>query len=584
MRSCPSDQALRMLAEDELGSVVFAAIEEHVEVCPACRGRLESLAWKCAAPVTPGPRLLPEAGEPPMIPGFSVERELGRGATSVVYLALDQKLGRRVALKVMRRADDADPCSRKRWSEEARAFARVRHPGVVALYQAVDNGAWLYLVLEYVPGGTLRDHLMDSIGPRDAAQLVSKTADAVYHIHQAGILHLDLKPSNILLEAEPGSSIDQPTPKVADFGISRFFANREINATGITYEGDGFGTPSYMAPEQLPGASTKLSPATDVHGLGAILYHLVTGFPPYQGETPLDAMQALRTLEPARPRLFNPKLSRDLEAIILKCLQKDPGRRYVTAQSLADDLRRWLDGRPAQARRVSLLGRGWRWCRRRPVAASLAAGILVCFLAVFEFYRRADTQRQRAHAAQPTADRSLDVASSVIGGFEIPQLTGGREFITIAPGSEPAGFGWSVTSGNVNVVVGEGGFITAFAGTQWLDLDGGTAGTIQQSFATTPGGVYSLSFAYANNPILGTVPASATVRLFNTENNAQLLPPFTITHSTSSGSDPDWIQSPVIQFTAVGALTTLSFASDDPAGSIGGIALDGISVSRVPEP
>ena len=134
------------------------------------------------------------------------------------------------------------------------------------------------------------------------------------------------------------------------------------------------------------------------------------------------------------------------------------------------------------------------------------------------------------------------------------------------------------------MVVGEGGYITAFAGAEWLDLDGGTAGTIQQSFATTPGGVYSLSFAYANNPILGTVPATATVRLFNSENNAQLLPPFTITHSTSSGSDADWTQSPVIQFKAIGALTTLSFASDNRAGSIGGIALDGISVSRVPEP
>ncbi len=179
---------------------------------------------------------------------------------------------------------------------------------------------------------------------------------------------------------------------------------------------------------------------------------------------------------------------------------------------------------------------------------------------------------------------SAFAGSIVNGGFEVPHLTDGTQYITFGPGSEPTGFGWSVTSGNVNVVVGGGIYITAFAGTQWLDLDGGTAGTIQQSFATTPGTVYSLSFAYANNPVAGTVPATATVSLFNTENNEHLLTPFTISHSTSSGSDPDWIQSPVIQFTAVGALTTLSFASDDPAGSLGGIALDGISVNSVPEP
>jgi Protein of unknown function (DUF642) len=174
--------------------------------------------------------------------------------------------------------------------------------------------------------------------------------------------------------------------------------------------------------------------------------------------------------------------------------------------------------------------------------------------------------------------------SIVNGGFELPQLPSGTQYILISPGSEPDGFGWSVTSGNVDVVMGGGVYIPAFAGSQWLDLDGGTAGTIQQSFVTTPGSSYELTFAYANNPVRGTVPATATVSVFNNADNQNLITPFTITHSTSSSGNPDWIQSSLIQFAAQGTLTTLSFASNDPSGSLGGIALDAINVAAVPEP
>jgi choice-of-anchor C domain-containing protein len=175
--------------------------------------------------------------------------------------------------------------------------------------------------------------------------------------------------------------------------------------------------------------------------------------------------------------------------------------------------------------------------------------------------------------------------SIVNGGFELPRVTNNNQFTTITPGSGPVGFGWTVISGSVDVTLGGGIYISAFAGSQFLDLDGSNTGAILQSFVTTPGASYELSFAYANNPVRGTVPASATVSVFNSNNSENLITPFTITHSTSSNGDPDWIVS-LVQFVAQGDQTTLSFTSNDPFGSVGGIALDAVTVTvnAVPEP
>ena len=258
--------------------------------------------------------------------------------------------------------------------------------------------------------------------PREAAQLMATVADAVHHIHQAGLLHLDLKPSNILLDAAPGALPDQETPKVADFGIARILADAELTGTGDSRDGSWDGTPAYMAPEQVSGMRDQLCPATDVHALGAILYRLVTGIPPYQGATPLATLNDLHTREPLPPRQLNPRLSRDLQTIILKCLEKDPGRRYPAASSLAEDLRLWLDGRPIQARPVGIGEKTWRWSRRRPaiafLTASLVSSFVIGFWGMFLLWRHGEAERVRAESARQDAERHLEVASSIIGHLE----------------------------------------------------------------------------------------------------------------------------------------------------------------------
>jgi serine/threonine protein kinase len=340
MRSCPSDQFLRMLAEDELGSVIFDAIEKHIAECPDCRARLESLARECPEPTTSPIEIPPQAGDLPSIPGLSIEKEIGRGAMGVVYLARQDAVGRHVAIKVMYDVPGADQSARKRWRKEAKAFSSVRHPNVVSLHDVGEERSWLYLVLEYIPGRTLKDRLEGPLRPREAARLMVTIAEAVHHIHQAGLLHLDLKPSNILIDSEPDTPLDRVTPKVADFGIARFLADSERTGTGITHDGSWAGTPSYMAPEQVEGTRDQLGPTADVHALGAILYRLVTGVPPYQGATEIETLNDLRNCEPVPPRRLTPRLSRDLETIILKCLRKDPIQRYPTAQEHAEEKHR----------------------------------------------------------------------------------------------------------------------------------------------------------------------------------------------------------------------------------------------------
>ena len=225
------------------------------------------------------------------------------------------------------------------------------------------------LVLEYVPGGTLADRITERLAPRAAARIAEIIARAVSHIHCSGLLHLDLKPSNILLDGDAAKGWEAVNPKVSDFGIAR---SVEPGATDTGSAGPG-GTPSYMAPEQITKPRKEMTAQADIHGIGAILYHMLTGRPPYQGLTPLETIDQVRLLEPVPPRRFSAAIPRDLETICLKCLHKNPARRYASAEALADDLKRWLEGHPITARPVSMMERAWRWCRRRPAAAALAA-------------------------------------------------------------------------------------------------------------------------------------------------------------------------------------------------------------------
>ena len=417
MTSCPSDETLRILADERTNPPLYADLEHHVENCPACQNRLESLAWECRTPAAdPLPRL-PTAGNAPEIPGFEIKEELGRGSMGVVYLARDLRVGRSVALKVVPAGPGTDRRPRNRWRKEGKAFSRVRHPNVVVLHDIGEVGSWFYLVLEYIPGRALKDRLDGPLPRREAAQLLARVADAVHCIHQAGVLHLDLKPANILLDGAPDSPLDRATPKVADFGVAHLLVNAERGEeTSQLAHGSWGGTPSYMAPEQISGTRDQLCPATDVHALGVILYKLLTGRPPFQGTSSLETLDQVRGQNPVPLRRLNPKIPRDLETIALKCLEKHPARRYASAEGLAGDLRRWLEDKPISARPVSPIEHGWRWCRRHPAVASLAATLLmtlsVGFLAIVLLWRYAEAKRNHAEQQSSRAEQQSSRADA----------------------------------------------------------------------------------------------------------------------------------------------------------------------------
>ncbi len=408
MSACPEEATLRMLGGDGLGDATYAAIEQHVENCPDCKLVLEQLAHRRgeAAAGLPGPERLPR------LPGFEIQRVLDRGATSVVYLAIERRLNRPVALKVLPGGAGTDESARPRrhWLREAQAISSVRHPNVVPLYDYGDADGWLFLVLEFVPGGSLKQRLVEPLPPRAAAGMMETIVRAVGHLHGHGLIHLDLKPSNILLDGECDGPWDRVIPRITDFGLALLTdgaAASETSLAGIR------GTPSYMAPEQAAGSRAEvITGAADIHGLGAILYHMVTGRPPFQGSSTLETLDQVRAQLPVPPRRLNPKIPRDLETIALKCLEKLPSQRYATADAMADDLRRWLDGRPIQARPVSPVEHGWRWCRRQPVIAALTGILFLTLIGSFGvlmvLLRRSETLRARSEANYQVASQSLD--------------------------------------------------------------------------------------------------------------------------------------------------------------------------------
>jgi serine/threonine protein kinase len=243
---------------------------------------------------------------------------------------------------------------------EARAVSSLRHPGVVPLYDYGEANGWFFLVVEYIPGGSLAARLTEPLPPRIAAALVESIARAVAYLHHQGLLHLDLKPSNILLDGEPGASWDRAIPRVTDFGLAHFY-DPDASATSMA----GLrGPASFMAPEQVEAVRDRLGPATDVYSLGAVLYYVITGRPPFAPSSAFETLEQIRHQEPVPPRRRYSAIPRDLEAICLKCLEKDPARRYSSAVALADDLRRFQSGEPVLARPISWAGRLWRWCLR----------------------------------------------------------------------------------------------------------------------------------------------------------------------------------------------------------------------------
>jgi serine/threonine protein kinase len=300
----------------------------------------------------------------PPIAGYSVFGEIGRGGMAVIYRAQQHHLDRPVALKVLRR--DASPDLRDRFRAETEALGRLRHANIAQVYNAGEVGSRPYLAIEFLDGGTLVDRLgRGPLSPTAAAAIVEALARAAQHAHENGVVHRDLKPANVLFAADG-------TPKIADFGLAR----QSVAGLG-TRTGDLLGTPSYMAPEQAAGRSHQSGPAGDIYGLGAVLYESLTGRPPFRGESLVETIEQVQLQPVAPPRQIIPSVPADLEAICLKCLEKDPSARYVTAGQLADDLRRFLEGRPVGARPVGVVDRLRRWCFRNPLAATLLGVLLV---------------------------------------------------------------------------------------------------------------------------------------------------------------------------------------------------------------
>jgi WD40 repeat protein len=295
---------------------------------------------------------------------------LGRGGMGAVYRARQRSLNRLVALKMIRAGEPAGPADVRRFRTEAEVVAQLEHPNIVPVYEVGEREGLLYLSMRLVEGGTLSDRLDQFTADlRAAARLVATVARAIHFVHQHGVLHRDLKPGNILVDSDG-------QPLVTDFGL----AKRVEGDSSLTQSGAIVGTPSYVAPEQACGAKGGATIAADVWGLGAVLYTCLTGRPPFRGETVLETLEQVKTRDPELPRRLNPRVDRDLETICLKCLHKEPARRYSSAEALAEDLERWLRWEPIQARPPGLLQHVSRWAGRHQ--AVVAAAVITLVLAV----------------------------------------------------------------------------------------------------------------------------------------------------------------------------------------------------------
>ena len=338
-------------------------------VCPQCGSNL-SAAGLCPRCLLLGaldeePELHPASGLPSRFGDYELLELLGRGGMGRVYRARHLRLERVVALKMLVGGGLASEAELHRFRAETEAAARLDHPNIVPIYEVGEHDGCPYFTMKYVEGGNLADNLEKFRGNgRRVAEVLSVLARAVHHGHQRGILHRDLKPANVILDAGG-------RPHVADFGVARHLEKEaEHTRSGIVV-----GTPGYMSPEQAAGRSRNLTTATDVYGLGAILYELLTGQPPFTADTPTQVLRRVLETEPTPPHQLAPGIDRDLETLCLKCLEKDPARRYGSAEELAEELERYLRGEPILARPMGRAARVWRWCRRHPVPAGLVGSL-----------------------------------------------------------------------------------------------------------------------------------------------------------------------------------------------------------------
>ena len=394
----PSEYRHRFPGHEGLIDSIFA---EFVQKSQVVRGKdsaslvpTESGGLRTASPSIAAADVIPS------IPGFEIRSELGRGGMGVVYKALQVRLNRLCALKMLLLGEYTGAVSRARFLAEAETIARLKHPNIVQIYGLGEHDGRPYFEMEYIDGGSLAHRLVGTPwAPEPAARMVAVLARAIADAHRLGIVHRDLKPANVLL-TEDG------TPKIVDFGLAK-----TLEATSdLTESGVFLGTPSYAAPEQVEGLTKAVGPAVDIYSLGAIFYLMLTGRPPFQAATVSQTLEQVRTADPVAPSRLQPGLSQDAETICVKCLEKQPERRYADAVALAEDLDRFLAGRPILARPIGATERLRKWIRRRPAVAVLSATVVAVtvlgFILVSWQWRRAEAKAALEAAANRTAQRA----------------------------------------------------------------------------------------------------------------------------------------------------------------------------------
>lgn len=463
MTSCPPLQRWRQMLAGETDATAMGLLEDHLQACLVCEETLmrltahelphqsdrsihtdEESAFLDRIKQLPIPATseAPAERELPRVPGYEIVEEIARGGMGVVYKARHVKLNRLVALKMVLAGNHASQSEFKRFLVEAEAVAALQHPGIVQIFETSEHNGLPYFSLEFVDGGSLAAKVRDkTLSPREAATIVEQLARTMSYAHSQGVVHRDLKPENVLLALNG-------TPKISDFGL----AKRVESVRDLTFPGAVIGTPSYMAPEQARGQSNAVGPPADIYALGAILYRLTTGRPPFQAADVPETLRQVAQDEPVLPTRLQPNIPRDLETICLKCLDKSPANRYGTAVELADDLRRFLDDQPILARPAGPILRLYKWVRRRPTQAALATVSMAALLTVLAVWagftntlsrRNEDIRQERDNAQtkefQANADRVDALVATSARLLDEDDLTGALPWLVRALAKEQRG-------------------------------------------------------------------------------------------------------------------------------------------------